>query len=348
MKLGMLGMHHSHAPGIVRQVAAHPDEFELVAFHDPEESVVSERAREWGPLLPSFRTYASADEFLSVDLDGVVVEGRVWDNLKWARLALESGRPVLLEKPAGTDMEEFASLVALAKQKRLHLQMLYLFRYMSAVVEMRSQARSGALGDIYEFRGRLPKELENYSDNTASFDWHPGGIFFEMAGHLIDMMVTLLGTPHGVTPFMNHHHSTPGDFIDNGVAVVEFDRGLGVVEVPALEVAPKARRIEVYGTRGACVIPNLGSGHLANDATQPVDVYHEGESEWKRLPLPAATLQVADLREFVACVRGERDPEFTKDHDLCVQETLLRACGTLGGEGAKGNTDTDADTRSER
>ena len=45
IKLGMLGMWHTHADGIVRQVAEHPDEFSLVGFYDPDPAVVGAQSR---------------------------------------------------------------------------------------------------------------------------------------------------------------------------------------------------------------------------------------------------------------------------------------------------------------
>ena len=47
------------------------------------------------------------------------------------------------------------------------------------------------------------------------------------------------------------------------------------------------------------------------------------------LDLTASTLQIADLREFAACVGGKKQPDFSPEHDLAVQETLLRACGMI-------------------
>src|SRR4051794_20731371 len=120
LKLGMLGMWHTHAPGIVRQVGAHPDEFILVGGYDPEPGVVADRRKQWGKLVPGFRVFDSPEGLLREPLDGVVVEGRVHDNLKWARMALESGRPVLLEKPAGTRFDDFRRLIDLAQRKHLH------------------------------------------------------------------------------------------------------------------------------------------------------------------------------------------------------------------------------------
>jgi len=326
-RLGMLGMWHSHADGIVSRVSENPKEFELVAFWDPEPEVVASRRKRWEGKVSNLRVFEKPEQVLEQKLDGVVVEQRVHENLKLARLALESGRPVMLEKPAGDTLEEHRKLVELARSKKLHLQMIYLFRYMSAVQEMLGRAKKGEFGRVYEFRARLTKELSEYARWVAEVGRYKGGIFFEMAGHVIDMMVAVLGKPKSVMPFMGHHHTQgPEGFVDNGLAVFGFDHAWGIIEVPALEVVPHSRRIEVYGTGGALAIPHLGSGHLPNKNVQPIDVCRSG-GRWERLELPAATLQIADLREFVAVARGRKEPEFSLDHDLAVQEALLRACG---------------------
>lgn len=327
LKLGMLGMWHAHAPGIVRQVAAHAEEFALVGFHDPDPETVRRRAAEWRELVPGFRVFDRPEKLLEEPLDGVVVEGQVHGNLKFAKMALESGRPVLLEKPAGDRWEEFRQVIDLAQRKHLHLQMLYLFRYMPAVLEMLRRARSGELGRLYFFRGRLPKDLGDYDRYVQDFGRYRGGIFFEMAGHLIDMMAVLLGKPGKIHSFLAHHHAAPGKFEDNSVAVFEYEHAYAALEVPALEVAPSSRRIEVYGTEGAVTIPHLGSGHLTNRDIQPVEFCRAGDREWKRLDLKAQPLQISDLREFAACLARKKAPDYSVEHDLIVQEALLRASG---------------------
>jgi predicted dehydrogenase len=328
LKLGMLGMWHTHAEGIVKQVAEHAEEFSLVGFYDPEPAVVAERRKQWSTRIPGFRVFDKPDDLLNEKLDGVVVEGRVHDNLKWARRALESGRPVMLEKPAGTRLADFREIVDLAQRKHLHLQMIYLFRYMSAVEEMLKRARQGQFGRVYEFRARLPKDLATYERFVDELRSYKGGIFFEMAGHVIDMMVAVLGKPKSVAPFLAHHHRRPpASYVDNGLAVFGYEQAWGIIEVPALEVAPHQRRLEVYGTEGACIIPHLGSGHLANKNIQPIELYQAGKPDWQTLDLPAKTLQITDLREFAACIAGKKEPNYSLAHDLTVQEALLQASG---------------------
>lgn len=328
LKLGMLGMWHSHAHGIVQQVAEHPNEFTLVGFYDSDPATVSDRRRKWESKIPNLRVFDTPEALLKEPLDGVVVEGRVYENLGLARLALESGRSIMLEKPAGVKFDEYQRLCDLAQRKHLRVQMIYLFRYMSAVEEMLARAKKGELGQLYEFRARLPKDLPSYKHYVEELGRYKGGIFFEMAGHVIDMMVTLFGKPKSVTPFMGHHHAEPPkSFIDNGLAVFGFDNAWAIIEVPALEVAPHSRRIELYGTQGACAIPHLGSGHLKNKNVQPIEVFKRGAKDWETLELPAKTLQITDLREFAACIASNKQPTYSIEHDLTVQEALLRASG---------------------
>jgi predicted dehydrogenase len=323
----MLGMWHSHASGVVRQVVEHPDEFTLVGFHDADKTVAADRRKAWEPKVPNFRYFDSPEALLKEPMDGVVVDGQVYENLKFARMALESGRPVMLEKPAGTNLDEHRKLIALAREKKLHVQMIYLFRYMSAVQEVFARAKKGEFGRIYEFRARLPKDIREYQYFVDQLKPYPGGMFFEMAGHVIDMMVAVLGKPKSVKGFLGHHHSEPpASYLDHGVAVFGFEHAWGIIEVPAIESVPHSRRLEVYGTGGAAMIPHLGSGHLANKDLQPIDLCKAGGT-WERLDLKAQTLHIRDLREFAAVVSGKKEPEFSMDHDLVVQEALLQACG---------------------
>src|SRR5262245_62489940 len=108
--------------------------------------------------------------------------------------------------------------------------MIYLFRYMSAVQEMLRIARKGELGEVYAFRARLPKDLATYDRFVEELKPYKGGMFFEMAGHVLDMMVAVLGKPKEVRPYLAHHHTAgPKDYVDNGVAVFGYDHALGVI-----------------------------------------------------------------------------------------------------------------------
>lgn len=323
----MMGLSHVHAEPMVSVLARHPDEFRLVAYWDPNDEVAADRGRHWSDSLAGARRFGSKEELFRQPIDAVIVEGQVEANLETAKDAIAAGFPVLLEKPAGTRYADFEQLVDQAARRGLRLQMLYLFRYLSAVRRLIEMVERGELGRIYHFRGRLPKERANYKTYAAELGQFAGGIFFEMAGHLIDLAIRLLGPPRQIHSWMAHHHPVPGTFVDNGLAVLEFPRAFASIEVPALEAVPHLRRIEVLGEAGGCIIPNLGSGHLANQPTQAIQTFRAGDRDWCREELPAAELRLADLREFAATLAGAKHPDYSSEHDLRVQETLLRASG---------------------
>jgi predicted dehydrogenase len=325
LRLAMLGLHHPHAKGLAARIFEHPGEFALLGGWDPDPDLGAARVREWPGLVLA----ESAASLLDQPLDGVVVEGRVRDNLRWARLALERGLPVMLEKPAGCDLVEYRAVRRLADERGLHLQMIYLFRYMTAVMELLDLARSGALGEIYEFRARIPKTIDGYARNREEFMPYCGGIWFEMAGHLIDLMVRVLGRPNRATVRLGQHHPDADGFEDSAVGLFEYDHALAILETPTLEAPPDQRRIEVYGTRGAAILPHLGTGHLPNDPTQRLDVWRTSTGRWERRELPRAVLQITDLREFAKVVRDGATPDYTAAHDVIVQELLLQTCGVV-------------------
>lgn len=332
MRLGMLGMWHVHATGLVRQIGLHPEEFQLVAAYDADPTVVAARRTEWRGLVPEFPCVTTPEELFALDLDGVLVEGRIEENVSLARLAVERGLPVLLEKPAGIDFAAFRSLHDLAAERGVTIQMAYLFRAMPAVRAMLDLARSGALGELYRFHARLPKERSLYDEFVRDLGGLPGGMFFEMAGHLVDFLVTVAessgaGRPGGIHPVLRHHHPEAGGFVDNAVVVLECGRLLATLESTALEVVPGMRRIELFGSKGGVVIPHLGSGHLGNFPKQPYEVYLVETGRWERFEPESVPLQIADLREFRAVVCDGKSPDYPAAHDLAVQETLVRCVG---------------------
>ena len=234
LRLGMLGMHHPHAVGMARQIAAHPDEFQLVAGWDRDADVAATRRAEWRPDHAGFEVLDSAEAVLDSGIDAVVVEGHVHENVALARLAVERGFPVMLEKPAGVNLADYQALVDRAREQNLRVQLIYLFRYMSAVVEMLRLATWGALGDIYEFRARMPKDARLYDEYVPWYSGYQGGMYFEMAGHVVDMMVTMLGRP-------------PADHAVSGATPRRRDRldrpRCGHIRIPALLWHHRSQRL---------------------------------------------------------------------------------------------------------
>ena len=135
----------------------------------------------------------------------------------------------MLEKPAGDNLDEYRRLIDLAQRKHLHVQMIYLFRYMSAVQEMLQRVRKGRAGPRLRVPGpaaqgprRLPA-LRGGAEAVQGRHVLRDG----RARHRHDGRRARARRKQ-VTPFLAHHHTEPpANYIDNGVAVFGFEQRLG-------------------------------------------------------------------------------------------------------------------------
>ena len=119
LKFAYLGLWHSHAVMHVRDAASRPDEFQLVGVYEPDPTIREAKLGEWAGDLPDIPVFDSIEEALDSDAEAIICEGRVSENLDYAERALEAGKHVLLEKPAGVDMAQLQRLHGTARRKGL-------------------------------------------------------------------------------------------------------------------------------------------------------------------------------------------------------------------------------------
>ena len=94
-----------------------------------------------------------------------------------------------------------------------------------------------------------------------------------------------------------------------------------------MEPNPTARRYEVYGDRGSAIMePYEPADTLRLCLAEPSGSFPAGVSTIK---LEDRRRYVASLEAFVKDLRGEKTPDRLLDHELLVQETLLRATGRI-------------------
>jgi predicted dehydrogenase len=327
LKFAFLGAWHSHAAMHVREAAQRPDEIELVGMYDPAADVIAKNQERWAEFGLPLTVLPSVEAVLDSDAQAVVVEGHVYQNLDYAEAALAAGKHVLLEKPAGVDLAQFSRLQDLAVQKGLQLHLAYMWRYNAAIGELLRLAVGGAFGQVFQFRGHIPKPIGWHPQLAEEFTVYHGGVYFEMAGHLVDLMVALMGEPLRVHPALACHYGDRSE-VDNAVVIHECRDGLGTVDTTGMQIGMD-RRLEVHGTGGTALHEPLGSEGLRLFLAEPADGYAAGE--WVAADRGATEGDPTLLRELAACIRGDKAPDYSVDHDLAVQRTLLAGCGVADG-----------------
>lgn len=314
IRIGFLGASHSHAWAKVVVVRESPL-WELVG--------VSEDAPVHRPQYQKAGIRLVSQEELLGDasVEVIAVESGVLDHAAHARLVLEAGKHVHLEKPPADNMEEFRELVKLARGKRRFIQLGYMWRYHPGINLALDAARNGWLGEVFLVRGVMNTLIpEERRPDWALFH---GGQMFEQGCHLIDPMVRLLGRPERVLPVLRSHGPFNDGLADNTAAVFEYRRALGVVTSSVLHPnAGRHRAFEIFGSNGSAVVRPIEPPSLEIDLAAASGPYRTG---LQAPSLPAYSRYVGEFEELARAVRSQGQLSVTLDEDLAVQEALLRA-----------------------
>lgn len=320
IRCGMLGTGHAHAPGKL-EVLRQSCDYIFVGACEPDETLRAQREKD--KRFDGVR-WISQDELLGDDsVDMVAVESDVPQLLELGRAAIDAGKHIHLDKPAGTSLPEFRSLLDEAQRRGLIVQMGYMFRYNAGFDFIRRALNEGRLGRVYAIHASMCSDISPSARKTLAF--HPGGMMLELGCHLIDMIVLLLGAPSKITPFLRHDADASDGLNDNTLAVFEYDRAMVTVETAAMEkdAFPK-RRFKVCGTQGTIILEPLEPPAIQLCLRKPIEEFKAG---WQTVAVDDIPRYVRDFEELAECIGAGKEFPYSKEHDFNVHRTILRACG---------------------
>jgi predicted dehydrogenase len=312
--IGFLGVTYSHGPAKLELALKSPD-WEFVGVCDPSPAARGICERLGARMV-------TQDELLQ-RAKVVAVESEIRDHAAHALLTLRAGRHMHLEKTPVARLSDMQEIVSLARERKLLVQVGFMWRYHPGFLAIRQAARSGWLGDIHLVRGFIANFLA--PDRRREWGQFAGGSMFELGSHLIDATVRLLGRPKVVTPFLARHGRPDDELRDNNLAVLEYDRARAVIINTALQSAGSPpRSFEVIGTRGTATLSPIEPGKLVVDLAEAAGPYKKGAQE---VPLPPYRRYEDDFIELAAAVRGEKPLSLSLEEELLSAETILRASG---------------------
>jgi len=262
------------------------------------------------------------------EIVAIAAEGRNDESLDQVEQIGRAGKHVWYDKPAGTSWPQWQRVVALAVQRDLIIQMGYMFRYHDGFQRIPQWIRYGLLGHVYAIRAHMSTWISEPEQRVIAR--HPGGICYDLAGHMLDQIIWLLGRPQRVTAFLRSDGGIVPGFKDNTLVVCSYANALAFVDIAAIEPAPVARRFEVYGRQGSAILePFEPAGALRLCLTEAHGDYSSGAQLIALEDRPRQMLYDLELEAFLAAIVGQRPPDRPPSHDLIVQETLLRATGAI-------------------
>jgi predicted dehydrogenase len=315
IRVGQIGVGHAHASGKMEAVRNLPDLYEVVGVTGAEG--LRSGAYEGVPRMTEPELLAQPG------LSAVLVETAMSESCAAALRMLRAGKHVHLDKPGAFEHSEFAAMRREAESLGLTVQMGYMLRYNPAFELLFQAQREGWLGDILEIDAMMGKLAEPAT--RRGIGALPGGGMFELACHLIDAALTLMGPPSEVHAFSTP--TQPGDGVkDNQLAVLVYPKATVTIRCNHADpFGQPRRRFQVAGTRGAMEILPLESGKATLSLTQDHGPWKKGVQS-VALPVPKGRY-TGEFIDLAKVIRGEKKLQWTATHDIAVHQTVLKAAG---------------------
>jgi len=315
IRIGQIGLAHPHALGKLNAMLSLSETYEFVGVVEPDLNL---RKRAKGVR------FISMEELMNTkSLDAVAIETSVKDLVKTALPVVEAGKHVHLDKPAGPALEPFKRLLASADKQGLVVQMGYMLRYNPAFEFMFKSVKEGWFGEIMEIDAMMGKQAG--PDLRKKLGVFPGGGFFELACHILDAAIYILGKPLKVRGFNLRTRAENGDhFADNQLAVLEYAKATATLRCNHNDpFGFPRRRFHLAGTKGGMEIQPLESGTFTLNLDQDRSRFRKGSQQ---VQLKGGRSYQAEFSDLAKAIRGEKAFSWSSKHDLAVHETLLKIC----------------------
>lgn len=309
-----------------------PEVFEVVGVVD-DRAATGASARMAGDDLSAYDglRWMSEEELLALpDLDAVVVETPNADLVPTALRCLERGLPMHMDKPAGWDLGLYERLLSGCEARGLPFQMGFMFRNNPAFQLCLQANREGWIGEVFEIQANMSHNYggEAYQRYLGAM---PGGIMFNLGCHLIDFVISALGRPVSITPFLKPTPGLPDGIQNNCLAIMEYPRATATVRACSMEVdGLDHRRLKICGTDGVIELSPLerfdGGSLLLHLTLRTARGGYPAGRQVIDLGIRLDRYQ-EQLLEFAGQIRSGAKSRHGREHDLLVHEATLAASG---------------------
>ncbi len=265
-----------------------------------------------GHIFSSYTEIVSSDE-----IDAVYIPLPPALHFKWAKLALENGKHVMLEKPSTTCYADTKKLIDLAEEKGLALHENYMFVFHNQINEVKQVIEDGvSVGkpNLYRITFGFPRRALNDFRYNKKLG---GGALLDAGGYTIRYATELLGDTAQVTTASVGYDS---DFEVEifGAATMVNDEGLTAQLAFGMDNDYRCD-LEVWGTKGT-----LTTGRILTAPVGCIPKYTlKQNQEYTEHLLSEDDAFGKSLERFAACIENERIRQMNYDI-LERQERLVQ------------------------
>ncbi len=322
IKIGQIGTKHAHASGKIASIRKLSDTYEVSGMVEEDPSARDKATN--NKSYEGLRWMTEKQLLATPGLQAVAVETDIPDLVPTGIRCVERGLHIHLDKPAGDNLKDCHRLHDAAKANGVTVQMGYMLRYNPGFEFLFDVLKKGWLGPIREVHGNMGKfSPDDSRKHMARYD---GGGIFELACHVIDSLVTVLGKPDRIIPINKRTYSQKDSFADNQLAIFEYEGAIATIGCNHIDrMGGPNRSFTVVGEDGTLEIKPLEAPKVRLGLSKAVDGFKRG---FQDVPMRKATGRYDDeFRDLAKIIRGEKKLAWSHEHDLIVQECVLKASG---------------------
>lgn len=329
IKIVQIGLGHDHAPMALRSILKQEDIFEFCGLYIPENEIDTfcEKVSEF-----SYVKSITLEELLNnPEIEAVVIETEEKNLTKYALLTAEHGKHIHMDKPGGMELSDFEKLIDIVKEKKVQFHTGYMYRYNPEVIRLKEQIKNGELGEVFAVEAQMSTVFPSTTEKRQWLGNFKGGMMFFLGCHLIDIIVSIMGTPEKIVPYIKSTGIDGTTSEDFGMAVLEYKNAVSFAKCCAVEVAGGGRRqIVVCGTKKTVEIKPIEI-YDENSASQMcTDVAYYQNKTWEpdeKVRSKGFDRYDGMMKHFADCIRQTIENEYTPDYELFVYKCVLKACG---------------------
>jgi predicted dehydrogenase len=248
-------------------------------------------------ITNTFKNYADLLKDSSVDCVVIALPNHL--HLQCARMAAESNKVILLEKPIARSVDEAKEILSVTRRNGVRLMMGYPMRFNPVYRGLKEQIGDGSLGDVEVVHainvtsGPFFSREEMHAPVPVPDWWFNkeltgGGVLIDLGCHLINLLRWYFGDIIDVKGSFTRRFKMP--FEDTAVCLATFESGtLGMINVGWFSQEVRMR-IELLGSVKDAVVTTPPS----NPALTAIHTLTEGISR-NRIPF------LNELQHFVNC-----------------------------------------------
>lgn len=286
-----------------------------------------ERLAHMRKLYPTVQTSTSHMEIISDPyIDIVAIATPINTHFEFARLALESGKHVFVEKPLAGSSLQAEELMSLALEKNRKLMVGHTFLYTSAVRKMKEIIDSGELGELYYINAqRLNLGLFQKDYN----------VIWDLAPHDISIVIYLLGKEPLTVRSFGACHINPA-IEDVATLALGFENNMiAFLQMSWLD-PDKIRRMTVVGSKKMLVYDDIQPSEKLRiydkrvEGPKYYDSFVEFQYSYKYGDIMIPKIEggeplQTELNHFIDCIDQDKTPLTDGENGLKIIRVIEKA-----------------------